>query len=119
MDLVEKVIPEIEDDLAIKYFGELQKNECFAFGLTSLHDCGISEHTLSLLEKSQQKSLKMNVFFFCSDNPDYYENGLKGRYTNGKITVGGFKVYADGALGSRGACLLSDYHDKPKWRGFY
>ena len=29
MDLVEKVIPEIEDDLAIKYFGELQK-ECFA-----------------------------------------------------------------------------------------
>ena len=26
MDLVEKVIPEIEDDLAIKYFGELQKN---------------------------------------------------------------------------------------------
>ena len=119
MDLVEKVIPEIEDDLAIKYFGELQK-ECFAFGLTSLHDCGISEHTLSLLEKSQQqKVLKMNVFTLLSDNPDYYEKWIKkGRYTNGKITVGGFKVYADGALGSRGACLLSDYHDKPKWRGF-
>ena len=115
----EKVIPEIEDDLAIKYFGELQK-ECFAFGLTSLHDCGISEHTLSLLEKSQQqKVLKMNVFALLSDNPDYYEKWTKkGRYTNGKITVGGFKVYADGALGSRGACLLSDYHDKPKWRGF-
>ena len=53
MDLVEKVIPEIEDDLAIKYFGNYKKN--FAFGLTSLHDCGISEHTLSLLEKSQNK----------------------------------------------------------------
>ena len=61
----------------------------------------------------------MNVFALLSDNPDYYEKWTKkGRYTNGKITVGGFKVYADGALGSRGACLLSDYHDKPKWRGF-
>lgn len=119
MDLVEKVIPQIEDEMAIRYFGELQK-ECFAYGLTSVHDCGISEHTLSLLEKSQQKKiLKMNVFALLEDNPDYYDRWVKkGRYTNGKITVGGFKVYADGALGSRGACLMSDYHDKPQWRGF-
>jgi predicted amidohydrolase YtcJ len=32
--------------------------------------------------------------------------------------VGGFKFYADGALGSRGACLLNDYADKPNWKGF-
>ena len=119
MDLVEKVIPPLEDEMAIKYFDELQL-ECFAYGLTSVHDCGISEHTLSLLEKSQQKkALKMNVFALLEDNPDYYQKWIKkGRYTNGKITVGGFKVYADGALGSRGACLLNDYHDKPNWRGF-
>lgn len=119
MDLVEKVIPEIEDRLAVKYFGELQK-ECFAFGLTSVHDCGITEHTLSLLEKSQQQNiLKMNVFALLQDNPAYYQKWIKkGRYVNGRITVGGFKVYADGALGSRGACLMSDYHDKPKWKGF-
>ena len=53
MDLVEKVIPEIEDDLVSNILGVAK--ECFAFGLTSLHDCGISEHTLSLLEKSQQQ----------------------------------------------------------------
>ena len=29
-----------------------------------------------------------------------------------------FKVYADGALGSRGACLLEPYSDKPGWEGF-
>ncbi len=53
--------------------GSCKKNAS-AFGLTSLHDCGISEHTLSLLEKSQkQKVLKMNVFALLSDNPDYYE----------------------------------------------
>jgi predicted amidohydrolase YtcJ len=119
MDLVENVIPQIEDEMAIKYFGELQQ-ECFAYGLTSVHDCGITEHTLSLLEKSQQKKvLKMNVFALLEDNPNYYDRWIKkGRYTNGKITVGGFKVYADGALGSRGACLLNDYHDKPHWKGF-
>ncbi len=119
MDLVEKVIPQIEDDMAIQYFDELQQ-ECFAYGLTSVHDCGISEHTLLLLEKSQQKkALKMNVFALLEDNPAYYQKWIKkGRYTNGKITVGGFKVYADGALGSRGACLLKDYHDKPNWKGF-
>ena len=119
MDLVEKVIPQIEDEMAIQYFDELQQ-ECFAYGLTSVHDCGISEHTLSLLEKSQQKkALKMNVFALLEDNPAYYQKWIKkGRYTNGKITIGGFKVYADGALGSRGACLLNDYHDKPNWRGF-
>jgi predicted amidohydrolase YtcJ len=32
--------------------------------------------------------------------------------------VRSFKVYADGALGSRGACLLQPYSDKPGWSGF-
>jgi hypothetical protein len=32
--------------------------------------------------------------------------------------VNGFKVYADGALGSRGACLIQAYTDKPGWNGF-
>lgn len=29
-----------------------------------------------------------------------------------------FKIYGDGALGSRGACLLHDYADKSGWKGF-
>ena len=119
MLLVEKHIPEISDDMAIKYFADLQK-ECFSYGLTSLHDCGITEHTLSLLEKAQQQNiLKMKIFALMEDNPAYYETWTKkGRYTNKNITVGGFKVYADGALGSRGACLLHDYSDKKGWKGF-
>jgi len=34
------------------------------------------------------------------------------------LDVRGFKMYADGALGSRGACLLQDYSDSAKWRGY-
>lgn len=119
MLLVEKHIPEISDDLAIRYFGELQK-ECFSYGLTSLHDCGMSAHTFGLLEKAQeQEVLKMKIFALLEDNAATYEKWIgKGRFTNGNITFGGYKVYSDGALGSRGACLLHDYSDKKGWRGF-
>lgn len=119
MLLVEKFIPAISDEMAVNYFGQLQK-ECFSYGLTSLHDCGITEHTLSLLEKAQADNiLKMKIFALLEDRPDYYEKWTKkGRYTNGLVTVGGFKVYSDGALGSRGACLIHDYSDKKNWRGF-
>ncbi len=36
---------------------------------------------------------------------------------NGKIRLRGIKLYADGALGSRGAALLAPYSDKPDWSG--
>ncbi len=119
MLLVEKHIPEIEDEMAINYFSEMQKT-CFSYGLTSLHDCGISEKTLNRLIKAQdQNLLQMKIFALLEDNPDYYDTWIKkGRFSNGNITVGGFKVYSDGALGSRGACLLHDYSDKKDWRGF-
>lgn len=119
MLLVEKFIPEIDDKTTIQYFEDLQKI-CFANGLTSLHDCGITERTLELLEKAQsQNVLKMKIFALLEDNPDYYERWTKrGRYTNNNITVGGFKVYSDGALGSRGASLIHDYSDKKDWKGF-
>lgn len=119
MTLVEKFIPEIEDKEAIQYYAALQK-ECFSYGLTSLHDCGITERTLGLLEKAQtQGQLQMKIFALMEDNLDYYDRWIKkGRYTNKNITVGGFKVYSDGALGSRGACLIHDYSDKKDWKGF-
>ncbi|MFZ1530182.1 MAG: amidohydrolase [Ferruginibacter sp.] len=119
MDLVENKIPPIADTLAIRYYHELEK-ECLALGLTSLQDCGVSEHTIELIEKAQkEEKLSVKIFALLSDSISSYEKWMaKGRYTNGNLTVGGYKVYADGALGSRGACLLKDYSDKPGWKGF-
>ena len=62
MDLVEKVIPEIEDDLAIQIFQGVAKRILCWFDF--LHDCGISEHTLSLLEKSQMQKFENECFAF-------------------------------------------------------
>ena len=119
MHLVENKIPLISDSLAKAYFTKMQ-TACFKNGLTGLHDCGISEHTVQLLEEAQKTGdLKIKIFALLTDSVQYYDSWIKkGRYTNGNLTVGGFKLYADGALGSRGACLLQDYSDKPGWRGF-
>lgn len=119
MNLVEKHLPEIKEELALQYIEQLQK-ECFSYGLTSVHDCGISEKMFSMLEKAQQKNiLKMKVFALLEDNPSTYDKWItKGRFKNDRITFGGYKVYSDGALGSRGACLIRDYTDQPGWKGF-
>lgn len=119
MGLVEKVIPPISDDLAKKYFNDAQ-NICFALGLTGVHDCGISDHTVDLIDAEQKAgNLKMKIYAMLSDNAEYYDKWIaKGIYKTDLLTVGGFKLYGDGALGSRGACLLQDYADKPGWKGF-
>ncbi len=119
MLLLEKHIPEISENLALSYIKNLQKT-IFENGLTSVHDCGITPKMFALLEKSQsKKDLKLKVFAFLEDNPDTYDEWIsKGRFTVGNITFGGYKVFSDGALGSRGACLLHDYSDKKGWKGF-
>jgi hypothetical protein len=42
----------------------------------------------------------------------------RGKIKTDRLNVRSFKVYADGALGSRGACLLQPYSDMPKKSGF-
>src|ERR1019366_2760114 len=63
--------------------------------------------------------LKMRIYAMLSDtkeNLDYYLQ--HGFYKTDRLNVRSFKFYADGALGSRGACLLEDYSDKKGWKGF-
>ena len=119
MHFAEKKVPLINDTLAQKYFLAAQ-DYCFAAGLTGVHDCGISEHTVDLILKAQKDGgLKMKIFALLSDDTSYYDKWVKsGPLKTERFTVGGFKFYADGALGSRGACLLQDYADKKNWKGF-
>ena len=119
MDEVERFIPQISDSLAKKYFVDMQK-KCFASGLTGVHDCGINEHTVQLIDEAHKEGvLKMKIFALLSDSIHYYDKWIaKGPYLTERLHVGGFKLYADGALGSRGACLLKEYSDQSGWKGF-
>jgi predicted amidohydrolase YtcJ len=93
---------------------------CLAVGLTSITDCGLSQthiEKLKGLQSNEKLQLRLNVML--SDDPDNYRYAEKnGKLITDRLRVQSFKVYGDGALGSRGACLLTPYHDKPDQSGF-
>jgi predicted amidohydrolase YtcJ len=110
--------PPTKDDFA-KWLGAAQQN-CFAQGLTTITECGQNYQVVNDIDTLQQQGkLDMRMYVMLSDAKENYDRYLKsGPYKTNKLYVHGFKVYADGALGSRGACLLQPYSDKPGWTGF-
>ena len=119
VDLVSEKIPGPDDVRAKEALILAQKN-CFATGLTSVHDCGLDYDAVEKIQNLQQSGeLKMRMYIMLSDSKKNFEWAFaKGKIKTDRLTVCGFKVYADGALGSRGACLLQPYSDKPGWSGF-
>ncbi len=119
VDLVSKVIPQPSKEQIQKALLAAQKN-CFAVGLTTVDDAGLMKNDIDIIDEQQKKGdLKMRIYAMLSDDATNYNYYLKaGPYKTDKLNVRSFKFYADGALGSRGACLLQDYTDKKNWKGF-
>ena len=117
--LVQKKIPP-PNDAATQYAFMAAQRNCFAVGLTTVDDCGLPYTMVGTIEQLQHKgALKMRMYVMLSDSHDNYDYLFKrGVYKTPLLDVRAFKVYADGALGSRGACLLQPYSDKKDWRGF-
>ncbi|MCO6495701.1 MAG: amidohydrolase, partial [Bacteroidetes bacterium] len=86
-----------------------------SMGITHVHDAGFDEDARDLfIELANEKKLKINIYGMLFPTPGNIEFAKKfGHYTNGRLTIRSFKVIADGALGSRGACLLQPYSDDP------
>ena len=99
---------------------EAAQQKCFAQGLTTVTDCGLDISDINFIDTLQQEGkINMRLFAMLSDNPENLTAYLtRGPYKTDKLFVNGFKVYADGALGSRGACLLHNYEDRKDWTGF-
>ena len=77
------------------------------------------ENVLQIEKANQSGELKMRLYVMLSDAKNNYEAIFKrGMIKTDRLNVRSFKVYADGALGSRGACLLQPYADKPGHLGF-
>jgi len=119
VELVANKVPAPTESQAKKLLLDAQKN-CFAAGLTTIDDCGLDYEAVELLEKMQSdKSLKMRLYIMLSDAEKNYDYLFKrGAIKTERLNVRSFKVYADGALGSRGACLLHPYSDMPTKSGF-
>jgi predicted amidohydrolase YtcJ len=96
------------------------QQNCFAAGLTTVDDCGLDYNEVAFIDSLQKTGeLKMRVYAMLSDAKKNYDFAFaKGKIKTDYLNVRSFKVYADGALGSRGASLLQDYSDKTGWKGF-
>lgn len=118
-DLVSSRIPGPSLQIVKNALLEAQQN-CFAVGLTTVDDCGLDYRAVLFMDSLQKSGeLKMRIYAMLSDDPANYRFAVRqGKIKTPFLHVTSFKVYADGALGSRGACLLQPYTDRPDWQGF-
>lgn len=118
MDIVSSIIPEPNEAFNRDALLAAQKN-CFEVGLTSVHDAGLSKNTVELIDKMQQEgSLFMRIYAMLSPSESNMKTYVvNGPYTTDRLSVRSIKLYADGALGSRGAKMTEDYSDDPGNKG--
>ena len=112
MRLIDDSLPEIDRDSQVRALMAAQQIS-FENGLTTVNDAGLSRSVIELIDSLQQTGdLKMRVYAMISaseEQLDYYLD--RGPIKTPRLNVRSFKVYADGALGSRGAALKAPYSD--------
>lgn len=119
VDLVERVVPPLDEKQMREAILEAQQN-CFAVGLTTVDDAGLMKDEIDLFSTMESSGeLKMRIYVMLGDSSTNYTYYLtRGPVKTPHISIRSFKFYADGALGSRGACLLEPYEDLPGHKGF-
>lgn len=119
VDLVSRQVPATTPVQFKKSLLEAQQN-FFSVGLTTIDDCGSSVQSVELVKEMQSSGeLKLRLYIMLSDAVANYNWAKQnGKIKTDRLNVRSFKVYSDGALGSRGACLLEPYSDQPGHHGF-
>ena len=116
MELAAKALPEpadgeIEAELLRGMAGLVK------LGLTSVHDCGVSARMLEVYRKlAEAGRMPIRVYAMLDGQAPRAQLAAqlakwKGAAPIGRLTVRAVKLYADGALGSRGALLFAPYSD--------
>ena len=92
-----------------------------AHGLTGVHDAGISLDELHRYQRlADRGAMPLRIYAMADGNAAALESLCKGglyRHVSGRLQMRAVKLYADGALGSRGAAMLEDYSDDHGNRG--
>ncbi|MCD4682677.1 MAG: amidohydrolase [Bacteroidales bacterium] len=120
MDLISDIIPQSNEEFDRNALMAAEKN-CFPVGLTSIHDAGLSKETVDLIDiMHKEGSLKMRIYAMLSPSENNLNSYVKnGPYTTERLTVQSIKLFADGALGSRGAKMIEPYSDDPDNSGLF
>jgi predicted amidohydrolase YtcJ len=98
-------------------------DHCLSHGLTAFHDAGAGRETIRRYRRfAAAGKLGLRLYVMLDGDStqlvqEYFERGPLIDAHNGMLTVRSIKLYADGALGSRGAWLLAPYSDRPQSMG--
>lgn len=117
-DRMKSVVPAFDEQEKIQALLTAQE-DCFEVGLTTVTDAGLDKDEILLIKRLQEENkLKIRVYAMISPNKENFEYFYpKGPLHLPRLTVSSVKLYADGALGSRGALLLEPYSDDPENSG--
>ena len=121
MLLVEKIIPRPSDaDMSAALKAALTNMN--SVGLTGVGDAGINSAEAAVYRKmADQGLLTVRIYAMIrgtgADFQALSQQGPLLGYANGTLSIRAVKLFADGALGSRGAALLAPYSDMPTQHG--
>lgn len=120
VDLVRAVIPAEERGEIMRRIG-LAVEHCLRHGITAVQTAGVPLERAEIYEAlAHSGKLDLRVFAMYDDIEETLAGGLaRGPITtpDDMFTLRTVKLYADGALGSRGALLRAYYSDRPGHRG--
>lgn len=112
INLVQKHLPKFTQKEISESIIEIQ-NELLMYGITGVHEAGIENKHIELFKKLVgDNKLKINIYAMLLPSKENFSFARKnGPYRYKNLHIRSFKVYADGALGSRGALLKKPYSD--------
>ena len=120
MQMVTNILPKPSVEDKIKSLQDAEEIS-FANGLTTVSVAGLDREDIFLIDSLHKTGgLTIRVYAMISNSQDNVDYFLKeGPYKTDKLNVRSFKVYADGALGSRGAALKDSYSDLDNHTGAF
>ena len=118
MRLIDEIIPEPTEEQSVKALLSAQ-DLAFENGLTTISDAGLTKSQIDLIDELQNDGiLKIRIYAMIENEPKTLKYYLdSGPYKTDRLNVRSVKVYADGALGSRGALMINDYSDRKGFKG--
>jgi hypothetical protein len=120
MNLIDGAVPSISPAMTERALDAAMRKAA-SLGLTGVHDAGVSRAELAVYRKlADSGRMPIRVYAMADGDgaalDDLCANGLY-HHEGGRLAMRAVKLYADGALGSRGAALLADYSDDAGNRG--
>lgn len=119
--LIESEIPEpTQEEQKLAFQKALQQLR--SHGLTSIHNAGVSIREWQLYKSfADSGNLTTRIYGMISGAGTTFDTlAQKGpieSYKQDMLVLRSVKIYADGALGSRGAAMIKPYSDDPENRG--